>query len=144
MVERIAKKFNKPIGKIREFPIFWLTELRKSEWHCQNCRSNQKPGSVAFELCVRRAIKGYKTYYKTPDGAKEIPGSVGNRFIQWLKSQSDYSSSHGIYQQTQDIDKAVKIFICLDCAKKLLEDALDRVDTVRKHGIKGYRFMDEM
>lgn len=149
MVERMEKKFNKPIGKVREFPIFWLTELRKSKWMCQSCKGRQEPGSVALELCVRRAVKGWKgaganVQTTTSQSGVGVPFRAAMK--QWLSGGSSnsghYNSDGGVYQE--QFDKAVKVFICLECGQKLLSDALARVETVKKFGVKGYRFIDEV
>jgi len=37
-----------------------------------------------------------------------------------------------------------KMYMCLECASKLLDEAKDRVDVCRKLGPEGYTMLDEM
>jgi hypothetical protein len=146
MVSRIERKFNKPIGRIRGFPIFWLTELSKSEWHCQWCREKQGQGSVALELTVRRkqfilaGLPGLKLHLYEAVQQQGFDPAVAAALKQWLESEGVRDSA----KYASEIDQAAKLFICMQCSKRLFGDVLERVDAIAKLGVAGYRFMDEV
>jgi len=52
MVER---RFNKPLAKIGNIPIFWMQQMLTSTWSCAACHTQQPKRSLVFEITTRFA-----------------------------------------------------------------------------------------
>jgi uncharacterized protein YlaI len=118
MVERIEKAFNRPICKIHATPLFWMRELRTSNWDCHRCHKRSGPGSITFEVTVRFASK----------------------ISDWKK---DELTGRDV-KEDKWVEKPVKHYLCLDCAHALLTEALEKLDLVRAHGSEAFRLFEEL
>jgi hypothetical protein len=45
-------------------------------------------------------------------------------------------------EKTEWLEKALRHFLCLDCAAALLEETLDKVNIVKAHGKNGFKLIE--
>jgi hypothetical protein len=117
----VFRKLNKPIVKVGAYPVFWMREVG-SNWHCRKCNKQQKANSVSVEMCVRFAGKGLKPS---------------------MPMQTTTESMYKKYAAYDDYNRAVKLYLCFDCAESLLSESIDHIRLCRTVGPEGYMVFTE-
>jgi hypothetical protein len=124
VVDRIERKFNKPLYKVRHTAVFWVKEFPKVAWRCHKCGAEQKKGSLAFELTVKFAEKTYEM----PTPEYDEKGQVSN-----MKPGKETWT-----------EKPVKHYLCMDCASTMLIETNEKVLMLKQLGIDAFKLFEEL
>ncbi|GAG38265.1 unnamed protein product [marine sediment metagenome] len=123
----LRSKVNRPLMKLRGSDVvFWVKEIFAS-WMCMKCGVLQQTGSSAIEMTVK------KTQRKDPF----IDPSVGQFFKTNTTTSGTISSNSNTKPKSSEAYAKQRV-VCLNCAESMLQEAVDDLAVIKKHGAKAY------
>ena len=110
----VLRSINIPVGKVGIHKVFWMHQVKTGKWFCRSCGIQQEREAMAFEMTT--------TFSKRR--------TIGGVPIQEWQEKIE-----------SPLRMPVKLYLCMACAEKVLEEAVEQVKICRNVGPEGYAVM---